>query len=134
MPEQQEQATAKSGPSWVSVRPDGFGLVGSQDLKTGKCIFPRIPEASPSASRYAAIELSRRGEVYSFTVIHPNPKTGEKPFTLAYVDFPEHARVFGRLHLPAGEMARIGMGVEVCVRSTAEAGTIYHFVPAKEQA
>src|ERR1700749_1614949 len=88
----QEQTTAKSPPSWVSERPDGFGLVGSKDLKTGKCIFPRIPETSPSASRYAAIELSRRGAVYSFTVIHPNPKTGEKPFTLAYVAFPKGAR------------------------------------------
>ena len=108
--------------------------MGSKDLKTGKCIFPRIPETSPSASRYAAIELSRRGEVYSFTVIHPNPKTGEKPFTLAYVDFPEGARAFGRLHLPAGESARVGMTAEVCVESTAAADTLYYFVAAKEQA
>jgi uncharacterized protein len=134
MPKLQEQTTAKSRPSWISERPDGFGLVGSKDLRTGKCIFPRIPETSPSASRYAAIELSRRGELYSFTVIHPNPKTGEKPFTLAYVDFPERARAFGRLHLPAGETARIGMAVEVFVQSTPEAGTLYHFIPAKEQA
>jgi len=133
MPEQ-EKTVAESRPSWVSVRPDGYGLVGSRDLKTGKCIFPRIPGASPSASRYAAIELSQCGNVYSFTVIHPNPKTGEKPFTLAYVDFPERARAFGRLHLPDGETARIGMAVDVCVQSTVQAGTIYHFVPAKEQA
>ena len=134
MPKLQEQTTAKSRPSWVSERSDGFGLVGSKDLKTGKCIFPRIPETSPSASRYAAVELSRRGTVYSFTVIHPNPRTGEKPFTLAYVDFPEGARAFGRLHLATGETARVGMIVEVCVQSTAEAGTLYHFNPAKEQA
>ena len=115
------------------MRPDGFGLVGSKDLKTGKCIFPCIPETSPSAPRYAAVELSRRGELYSFTVIHPNPKTGGKPFTLAYVDFPEGARAFGPLRLPAGETASVGMTVEACVQSTADAGTPYHFVPTKEQ-
>ncbi|SDJ53664.1 DUF35 OB-fold domain-containing protein, acyl-CoA-associated [Bradyrhizobium sp. Rc2d] len=134
MPKPQQQTSQESRPSWVSERPDGFVLIGSKDLKTGKCIFPRIPETSPSASRYAAIELSRRGEIYSFTVIHPNPKTGEKPFTLAYVDFPEGARAFGRLHLPAGETAKVGKAVEVCVQSTVEAGTLYHFIPAKEQA
>ena len=133
MPQPQEQTTANFRPSWVSERSDGFGLVGSKDLKTGKCIFPRIPETSPSAPRYAAIELSRRGEVYSFTVIHPNPKTGEKPFALAYVDFPEGARAFGRLHLAAGETPRVGMTAEVCVESTAETGTLYYFIPAKEQ-
>jgi uncharacterized OB-fold protein len=134
MPQPQQQTTANLRPSWVSERPDGFGLVGSKDLKTGKCIFPRIPETSPSAPRYAAIELSRRGEVYSFTVIHPNPKTGEIPFTLAYIDFSEGARAFGRLQLAASETARVGMVVEVFVQSTAEAGTFYYFIPAKERA
>ena len=134
MPQPQQQKIANFRPAWVSERPDGFGLVGSKDLKTGKCIFPRIPATSPSAPRYVAIELSRRGEVYSFTVIHPNPKTGEKPFTLAFVDFPEGARAFGRLQLPAGEAARVGMVVDVCVESTAEVGTLYHFNPAKELA
>lgn len=134
MPRQQEQATVDCRPSWVSLRPDGFGLVGSKDLETGKCIFPRIPESSPTASRYAAIELSRCGEVYSFTVIHPNPKTGEKPFALAYVDFPEGVRVFGRLRLAAPEAARVGLAVEACVESTAAAGTLYYFAPVKERA
>src|SRR5262249_58413588 len=114
--------------------PDGFGLVGSKDLETGKCVFPRIPETSPSVARYAAVELSRRGEIYSFTVVHPNPKTGKKPFTLAYVDFPERARAFGRLRLRDGEKARIGMAVDVCVESTAEAGTTYRFVSTEEHA
>jgi uncharacterized OB-fold protein len=130
---QTQQTTAPSRPSWVTERSGQLGLVGSKDLKTGKCIFPRIPETSPSASRYAAIELSQRGKVYSFTVIHPNPKTGEKPFTLAYVDFPEGARVFGRLHLAAGETARVGATAEVRVESSTEAGTSYYFIPATEQ-
>ena len=134
MPQAQQQKTANFRPSWVSERPDGFGLVGSKDMKTGKCIFPRTPETSPSAPRYAAIDLSRRGEVCSFTMIHPNPKTGEKPFTLAYVDFPQGARAFGRLQLPAGETATVGMTAEVCVESTADAGTFYYFIPAKENA
>lgn len=129
-----EVMAGKPAPWWLSTQPDGFHLVGSKDLKTGKCIFPRIPESSPSASRYAAIDLSRRGVVYSFTVIHPNPKKGEKPFALAYVDFPEGARAFGRLDLPEGETAKVGMVVEVCIQSSAAAGVHYSFIPTTERA
>jgi uncharacterized OB-fold protein len=122
-----QQTDAKPRLCWISKQNDG--LVASKDIKTGKCIFPRVPETSPSASRYTPIDLSRQGKLYSFTVIHPNPKTGEKPFTLAYVDFPEGARAFGRLSLPKGETARIGMAVAVCVHASAQAGAFYHFIP-----
>ncbi|MEH2474285.1 putative OB-fold protein [Nitrobacteraceae bacterium AZCC 2161] len=133
MPKPNLEVASRPRPSWISERVDGLGLVGSRDLKTGKCIFPCIPDESPSAPRYAAVSLSRRGVVYSFTVIHPNPKTGEKPFTLVYVDFPEGARAFGRLDLDAGVRAQIGMHVNVRVE-TNSSGTRYDFSAATEQA
>lgn len=129
MPKTEQSTDVKPRLCWISKRKDGFGLVGSKNLKTGKCVFPCVPETSPSASRYTRIDLSRRGVLYSFTVIHPNPKTGVKRFTLAYVDFPEGARAFGRLHLPEGEIAKIGMAVEVCVQGTPEVSASYHFIP-----
>jgi len=133
MPKPLENLATKPRPSWISQRTDGFHLLGSKDLETGKCIFPRIPETSPSAPRYSAIELSRRGIVYSFTVIHPNPKTDEKPFALVYVDFPEGARAFGRLILPPGEKPLVGMAVDVRIEHSAQDGTSYHFERAQEE-
>ncbi|MCP6335838.1 OB-fold domain-containing protein, partial [Klebsiella pneumoniae] len=50
-------------------------------------------------------------ELYSFTVIHPSPKTGLAPFALVYADFPEDVRVFGRLDLPEGARPEIGMRI-----------------------
>jgi uncharacterized protein len=121
-------------PPWIGDRDGRFVLIGSRDLRNGKCVFPRIPQSSPSASRFATIDLSQRGLLYSFTVIHPNPKTGQKPFVLAYVDFPEGARAFGRLDLEPGARAEIGMAVEVRIENPAGTDTRYHFIPASEAA
>jgi uncharacterized OB-fold protein len=126
----------KSGhdlPPWIGDRDGRFVLVGSRDLRNGKCVFPRIPESSPSASRFATVDLSRRGLLYSFTVIHPNPKTGQKPSVLAYVDFPEGARAFGRLDLKPDARAEIGMAVEVHIENPG-GGAHYHFIPSSEVA
>jgi uncharacterized OB-fold protein len=121
-------------PAWIGDRDGRLVLVGSRDLRNGKCVFPRIPEDSPSAPRFATIDLSQRGQLYSFTVIHPNPKTGEKPFVLAYVDFPEGARAFGRLDLKPDARAEIGMSAEVHIERRAGSGTGYHFIAASEAA
>jgi uncharacterized OB-fold protein len=126
----------KSGhdlPPWIGDRNGRFVLVGSRDLRTGKCVFPRIPEGSPSASRFATVDLSQQGLLYSFTVIHPNPKTGQKPFVVGYVDFPEGARAFGRLDIEPDARAEIGMAVEVHIENPA-GDTHYHFIPASEVA
>ena len=54
--------------------------------------------------------LPRRGTVYSFSVIHPNPKTGAAPFAVGYVDLAGPVRIFARI---AGEGVRIGAECEV---------------------
>lgn len=103
-------------------------LQASRDRSTGQGIFPAIPESSPSASRYEPLTLSDRAVLYSFTIIHPNPKTGQAPFALVYADFPEKTRVFGRLRMPEGERPRIGMAL----RPVADATAGYAFIPAPE--
>ncbi len=103
-------------------------LAASRHRKTGLCVFPRIPETSPAASLYEPVALSERATLYSFTVIHPNPKTGQAPFALVYADFPEPARVFGRLRLPEGQHPQIGMAL---VAMLDDAGQ-YVFMPAPE--
>ncbi len=105
-------------------------LKASRDLKTGHGVFPPVPFSSPAANRYEPIELSPSGTLYSHTVIHPNPKSGLQPFVLAYVDFPEDTRVFGRLILPAGERPVIGSAVRV-VRDDGAGSETYHFQPVE---
>jgi uncharacterized OB-fold protein len=113
-------------------------LLASRDRASGHGVFPPIPEHSPAAPGFESITLSDAATLYSFTVIHPNPKTGVAPFALIYADFPEDVRVFGRLDLADGEKPRIGMNVRVVAgEPTAtidQHKPAYRFVPAKETA
>jgi uncharacterized OB-fold protein len=97
----------------VGTRATEICLEASRDKASGLCVFPRIPVASPAAPRYVPVMLSNRAVLYSFTVIHPNPKTGVAPFPVVYADFAEGARAFGRLRLRKGERPQIGMALAV---------------------
>ena len=116
----------------VGQRSDTVRLIASRDRASGKSVFPCIPAQSPAASRYETIKLSEEATLYSFTVIHPNPKAGEKPFVVVYADFPEGARVFGRLENREGEHPQIGMMLRVIVKERSEASGQYFFEPARE--
>ncbi len=72
-------------------------LLASCHDATGEWLFPALPEHSPLASHHATVPVSGIGTVYSFTVIHPAPKTGLPPYALGYVDFEGPVRIFGRL-------------------------------------
>lgn len=106
MNEQRHASTHEPAPSGLPAV-----LIGSRGRETGKGIFPEIPATSPSAPRFEPFELSRVATLYSYTVIHPNPKSGLSPFALVYADFPEGVRVFGRLVLAEGRTPQIGMSL-----------------------
>jgi uncharacterized OB-fold protein len=109
-------------------------LVASRHRRSGQCVFPSIPTWSAAAQDYESTELSPQASLYSFTVLHPSPKTGEKPFIVIYADFPERARVFGRLRMPEGERPKIGMQLRVVFESTADGSADFFFVPSNEVA
>jgi uncharacterized OB-fold protein len=118
-----------------NITRDYVRLPASRDKISGHGVFPRIPDTSPAASRYEAIILSDTAILHSYTIIHPNPKSGEPPFVVVYADFPEDTRVFGRLIQLGGERPRIGMQLRT-VRPAANDGDAegYEFVPAEERA
>jgi len=72
-------------------------LLASRDRETGEFVFPPVDATSPLAARYETVAVAPIGQVYSYTVIHPGPKSGEVPYALGYVDFPGPVRIFGRL-------------------------------------
>jgi uncharacterized OB-fold protein len=80
---------------WSSDSPPA--LLASRDQHTGEWLFPAVPSHSPLSPRHATVPVAGVGQVYSFTVIHPAPKTGQPPYALGYVDFPGPVRIFGRL-------------------------------------
>jgi uncharacterized OB-fold protein len=92
---------------WSGTGPDAR-LVASRHRQTGDVQFPVFRDVSPLAAGYETIPLSEAGVLYSYSIIHPGPKSGAAPFAIGYVDFPEGARVFGRIVTEAHERPRIG--------------------------
>jgi uncharacterized OB-fold protein len=72
-------------------------LLASRDRDSGEILFPALPGTSPLHGRHENVRVAEAGSVYSYTVIHPGPKSGEAPYALGYVDFPGPVRIFGRL-------------------------------------
>lgn len=88
--------TSLSGPPlWSGHEP--HRLMASRDVRSSELVFPALTDASPLAQHHRVVELESVGRVYSFTVIHPSAKSGEKPYSLGYVDLPGPVRIFGRL-------------------------------------
>jgi hypothetical protein len=72
-------------------------LLGSRHIATGELVFPALPGHSPLADQYRTETLAGEGELYSFTIIHPGPKSGLEPFALGYLDLEGPVRLFGRV-------------------------------------
>lgn len=86
-------------------------LLTSRHVGTGERVFPPVAGDSPLAAFFESVDLSGTGSLYSFTTIHPSPKSGLAPYALGYVDFAGcdgPVRLFGRLHGHAADGPRIG--------------------------
>ncbi|AHZ73132.1 MULTISPECIES: Zn-ribbon domain-containing OB-fold protein [Pseudomonas] len=95
---------------WTPSTPPG--LHASRHHHNGEIFFPSVPDDSPLSNQFDDTVLDVEGQVYSFTIMHPSPKSGLAPFVLAYVDLPGPVRLFGRLigtpGVPAiGEKCRV---------------------------
>lgn len=77
------------------------------------------------------VELSGRGTLYSYAVLHhPQHPAFDYPLPVALVDLEEGVRVVSNLVDVATADIRIGMRVEVAFEATADAGAVPVFRPA----
>jgi uncharacterized OB-fold protein len=106
---------------WTADQPPR--LTASRDKRTGELRFPPFAAGSPLAASQENVALEGRGELYSFTVIHPSPKSGAQPFALGYVNLPGPVRIFGRIR---GD--RITIGADCIAMPDAEFGYAFHTV------
>lgn len=90
-------------------------LIGGRNHHTGRIVFP-----CPEVEGFEAIELSRRGTLWSFTIQRFRPKSppyaGPKdftPFPVAYVELSGETIVEARLTGVAFEDITIGMPLEL---------------------
>ncbi|WP_338586118.1 OB-fold domain-containing protein [Pseudomonas sp. MAG733B] len=86
---------SSSTPVWAATTPPS--LRASRHRRSGEIFFPAVIAESPLSAEFDDAVLDTEGQVYSFTIMHPSPKSGLPPFVLAYVDLPGPVRLFGRL-------------------------------------
>jgi uncharacterized OB-fold protein len=89
-------------------------LIGSKCSKCGVYLFPSkkicpacFDDAMPEVS------LSRRGKVYSYTIIRQAASGFHVPYATVYVDLPEGVRVFAQCDLSCWEKGEPKIGQEV---------------------
>ncbi|MGO4329085.1 Zn-ribbon domain-containing OB-fold protein [Cupriavidus sp. 2TAF22] len=77
----------------------GASLLASRERATGELVFPAFAPAAVLAAGHDDVDVGLFGTLYSFTVIHPNPKSGQAPYAVGYVDMRDQpVRIFGRVN------------------------------------
>lgn len=116
-------------------------LIGGRNLESGQVVFP----CPSDPERYEAIELPKRGVVWSWTVQRFRPKsppyTGPEefePYAVAYVELPGVVIVEARLENVDFDKIAIGLEVEMILIPFAkdkEGNTVmtYGFSPVGER-
>mgnify|MGYP001216912376 CR=1 FL=1 len=83
----------------VRVGEDGGAkLVGALCGDCGARVFPPVrvcPECM--SENVSETELSDKGTLYTWSVVHVAPKNWKVPYTAGYVDLPEGVRVFAHI-------------------------------------
>lgn len=110
-----------SVPSTSDEKPQ---LIASRCQSCGEIFFPkRLICANCQQKGLEEIKLSRRGKIYSFTVIMQRPPVyyrGPVPYAIGYVELPEGVRIetlFAHCDL---EGLKIGMDVELIIEKLHE--------------
>lgn len=110
----------------------GPELLGSKCRDCGKIVFPKR-KICPQCFKEGVMEevpLTRRGKLYTYTIIRQGPKGFQTPYATCFVDLPEGVRVFSQLTTSDPNEIRIGMDVELVVgkvRSNEEGNDIISF-------
>ena len=90
---------------------DRIRLVGARCTSCGSVFFPARKRCthcfSHELERHA---LSPTGKIYSFSVVHAASPAFNPPYVVAYVDFPENVRVFGKLEIPPEKFGEVKIG------------------------
>jgi uncharacterized OB-fold protein len=118
-------------PFWAAISEHRLELQRCDSCGRFRFIPSEICPCGSAASTWT--EVSGRGEVYTFTVVHRAPTPAyqqDAPYVIAHVTLDEGPRMISTLVDCAPEDVRIGMPVEVTFEKVAPDLTLYHFRPA----
>lgn len=94
-------------------------LIGSKCRLCGEVFFPKRPICSNcTEENMEEILLSRRGKLYSHSVVHqrtPEYKGETLPYAVGFIDLPEQVRVMSLLTDCDFGMLKMGMDMELVI-------------------
>ena len=114
-------------------------LIGMRCLDCGVCVFGQAVFCQAcSSARLEAVDLSRTGTLYSYTIVRvpPDGWPGPVPYVLGEVEVPEGPHILAEVIDVAHGDLKIGMDVRLAlqeVRSGGETGPalmVYKWAPA----
>jgi len=109
-------------PGELAVEGDGTGyLIGSRCRSCGAHYFPKRELCARCLTEdVETVPLSRRGTLYTFTIVRQSTPEFAVPYVLGYVDLPEKLRVMGQIAGCDPEDVHIGMPVELSLEPWGE--------------
>ena len=93
-----------------------WALLGGRCKKCEKIIYPlRAVCLNCLSQDMEKLTLSRRGTLYSFTVVHMPSEHFEPPYTIGWIELPEGIRIFSPIRYRQEQALKIGMAMELSV-------------------
>lgn len=96
--------------------PHGKALLASKCKVCGQVFFPKTKLCMGCLhEEMDEIALSRRGKLFTFTVVHMPAANFQPPYAVGFVDLPEGVRIFSQLDLLQNKSFRVDMEMELKV-------------------
>ena len=115
-------------------------LIGTRCGRCGITFFPgrRFCSNCFQNDRITEVGLSKRGTLYTYTIIYQGKPSFKAPYTVGYVDLKEGVRIFTPLFDVVPEELKIGTEMELVFRSMGEISDrsgdlVYGFRPVEKR-
>jgi len=96
--------------------PEGGVLLANKCKSCGQVFFPKAVFCLTCLSEeMEEIQLSRKGKLFTYTIVRMPSMHFEPPYAIGYVTMPEGIRVFAPLIMSDDKLFKIGMDMEVVI-------------------
>lgn len=98
---------------------DGMVLSANRCRSCGQLYFPEMRPPCPNCfhEELEKVALSRRGKLFTYTVVHMPSLHFQPPYAVGYVELPEKIKIFTPLEMVEDTTFEVGMEMELQVEA-----------------
>jgi uncharacterized OB-fold protein len=98
-------------------------LVGYKCRQCGQIIFPKREVCLNCLSQdLDRLNLSRKGKLYSFTIVHMPSEHFQPPYAIGWIELPEGIRIFSQIRGWQDHPLKTGMDMELAIEKLWDEG------------